>query len=139
MDGPPIVIVESPYAGDVLRNLAYLRAALRDCILRGEAPFASHAIYTQPGVLDDSIPEEREKGIRIGFAFRGHASRTVLYTDLGISKGMKFGLADAIKLGQPVEYRSLPAWESVPQKTTWDDSKEWRSAAQGAEATRTPE
>lgn len=48
-----LVIIESPYAGDVDRNLEYLRAAMRDCLKRGEAPFASHALYTQPGVLDD--------------------------------------------------------------------------------------
>lgn len=48
------VIVESPYAGDIERNMRYLRACLADCLRRGEAPFASHAIYTQPGVLDDS-------------------------------------------------------------------------------------
>ena len=38
-----LVVVESPYAGDVEANLAYLRRAMRDCLLRGEAPFASHA------------------------------------------------------------------------------------------------
>lgn len=65
----PRVVVESPYAGDVERNLRYLRAALRDCLLRGEAPYASHAIYTQPGVLDDDIPSERTRGIHAGLAW----------------------------------------------------------------------
>lgn len=51
------VIIESPYAGDVDANLTYLRACLRDCLLRGEAPFASHGLYAQPGVLDDAIPQ----------------------------------------------------------------------------------
>lgn len=40
-----LVVIESPYAGDVERNLRYVRAAMRDCLLRGEAPFASHALY----------------------------------------------------------------------------------------------
>ena len=39
------VIVESPYAGDVERNIAYVRAAMRDCLMRGEAPLASHLLY----------------------------------------------------------------------------------------------
>lgn len=45
-----LVIIESPFAGDVVRNLRYLRACMRDCLRRGEAPYASHALYTQPGV-----------------------------------------------------------------------------------------
>ncbi len=47
------VILESPYGGtpeEVERNVKYARACLRDCLLRGEAPFASHLLYTQPGV-----------------------------------------------------------------------------------------
>src|SRR5690606_21487830 len=38
------VIVESPYAGDVETHVAYARAALRDCLSRGEAPIASHLL-----------------------------------------------------------------------------------------------
>ncbi len=53
------VIIESPFAASngysVEENLAYLRAAMRDCLKRGEAPFASHGLYTQPGVLDDDV------------------------------------------------------------------------------------
>jgi hypothetical protein len=101
------VIIESPYAGDVKRNLAYLRAALKDSLSRGEAPFASHAIYTQPGVLDDDRVEERELGIRAGFAWRASADATVVYTDHGISPGMYRGIEQAIEMGQPLEYRVL--------------------------------
>lgn len=53
-----MVIVESPYAGDIERNVAYARACIADCLKRGEAPFASHLLYTQPGVLDDGVPAE---------------------------------------------------------------------------------
>ena len=38
-----LVLVESPFAGDVEKNLAFARACLHDCFIRGEAPFASHA------------------------------------------------------------------------------------------------
>ena len=99
------VVIESPYAGNVAQNMAYLRRCMRDCLLRGEAPFASHAIYTQ--VLDDSIPSERKWGIEAGFAWRDLAEATVVYTDLGTSEGMKLGIEDAEKKGRPVEYRSL--------------------------------
>lgn len=101
------VIVESPFAGDVERNAEYARAALRDCLHRGEAPFASHLLYTQPGVLDDSRPEERELGIEAGLVWGFGADATVVYTDLGISPGMRTGIDRARTEGRPVEYRSL--------------------------------
>ncbi|RJS13009.1 hypothetical protein DRW03_36280 [Corallococcus sp. H22C18031201] len=106
----PIVIVESPYAGDIERNVAYARAALSDCLRRGEAPYASHLLYTQPGVLRDEVPEERNHGIEAGFEFRRVSQATVVYTDLGYSEGMKLGIRHAEALGHPIEYRSLPGW-----------------------------
>lgn len=120
----PIVIVESPFAGDVERNTAYARAAMRDCLQRGEAPFASHLLYTQPGVLRDDVPAERALGIEAGFAFRQHAARTVVYQDCGISAGMRQGIHHANELGQPVEYRSLPEWDTRPVLTPEDKHPE---------------
>ena len=105
-----LVVLESPYAGDVNNNVRYARACMRDCLDRGEAPYASHLLYTQEGVLDDAIPVEREWGIQAGFAWRQVSAKTVVYTDLGMSKGMKYGILDAEKRGIPVEYRTLPSW-----------------------------
>ena len=102
-----IVIVESPYAGDIVANVRYARAALRDCLLRGEAPFASHLLYTQEGVLDDALPVERERGMLAGFEFRRIADATIVYTDRGISAGMQRGIDHALASGQRVEFRSL--------------------------------
>ena len=101
------VIIESPYAGNIEWNVRYLRACMRDCLLRGEAPFASHGLYTQPAVLRDEVPEERQHGIDAGFAWRSVADLTVVYTDLGMSGGMKHGVDHAQKLGHPIEYRTL--------------------------------
>jgi hypothetical protein len=103
------VIVESPYAGNVPLHEAYARACMADCLARGEAPYASHLLYTQPGVLDDANPEERQLGIDAGFAWRPLAARTVVYTDLGISSGMRSGIADAEWHMQAVVYRELGA------------------------------
>ena len=36
------VIIESPYSGDIPRNLLYARLCVFDCLQRGEAPYASH-------------------------------------------------------------------------------------------------
>ena len=102
-----LVIVESPYAGDVETNLAYARECMRDCLQRGEAPLASHLLYTQTGVLDDNVPEERQQGIAAGLEWAFMADATVVYIDLGISKGMLDGINHAHKHGRPVERRSI--------------------------------
>lgn len=102
------VIVESPYAGDIVTNEAYARAAMRDCLARGEAPFASHLLYTQAGVLDDNEPSERMWGIQAGMAWGALAQATVVYDDLGISRGMQYGIDKAQQEGRVVEYRKLP-------------------------------
>ena len=83
------------------------RAALADCLRRGEAPFASHLLYTQPGVLDDLIPKERKQGIEAGLELAKRADATVVYADLGISKGMEWGIKAATEIDRPIEYRSL--------------------------------
>lgn len=106
-----LVVIESPFAGDTERNLRYCRAAMRDCLLRGESPYASHALLTQPGVLDDSVPADRELGIAAGFAWRAVAAATVVYTDLGVTEGMRRGIADAVAAGRVVEERTFPGWD----------------------------
>ena len=102
-----LVIVESPCAGDIAANEAYARAAMADCLKRGEAPFASHCLYTQPGVLRDEVPSDRALGIEAGLCWGKMADATVVYTDLGISGGMAMGIARATQEGRPVEYRRL--------------------------------
>lgn len=105
-----LVVIESPYAGDVDTHVRYARAAMADCLRRGESPLASHIVYTQPGILDDSKPEERSLGIRAGFEWAERAHARVVYTDCGISRGMQEGIAHAVQIGQPIEYRSLEGW-----------------------------
>lgn len=108
-----LVILESPFAGDVAKNIEYARAAVRDCLLRGEAPIASHLLYTQPGILNDDIPEERQHGIGAGLAWGRVAGATVVYIDRGISAGMRYGIARAHQEDRPVEYRSLSEWADI--------------------------
>ncbi|SRR6266705_1181755 len=105
------VIVESPFAGDIETNIRYARAAIRDCLLRGEAPFASHLLYTQEGVLKDEVPEERRHGIDAGLVWGATADATVVYTDRGMSRGMQYGVANAEKVGRSIEYRTLEGWK----------------------------
>jgi hypothetical protein len=102
-----LVIVESPYAGDIDRNVAYARAALADCLRRGEAPIASHLLYTQPGVLRDEVPEERRLGIDAGLAWRRVADCAVFYVDLDWSRGMRESFALYRREGFPFEERRI--------------------------------
>lgn len=84
------------------RNTKYARRALLDSLERGEAPYASHLLYTQ--VLDDSTPEQRQHGLEAGWAWQSSADAIVVYTDFGVSDGMQA----AIDMAQiPVEYRSI--------------------------------
>jgi hypothetical protein len=111
MSNPKKVLIESPFKGDnwfqTQRNIFYARLCVRDSILRGEAPFASHLFYTQTGILDDKIEEERMNGINAGLAWGEHAELSAFYVDLGFSKGMEYGLRNAIEMGRKTEKRSL--------------------------------
>lgn len=103
----PKVIIESPFAGDIEKNIEYARACMRDSILRGEAPIASHILYTQPGILDDDDPAERALGIEIGLQWGELAELTAVYTDLGVTEGMEQGIERAKNAGRKVEHRTL--------------------------------
>lgn len=109
--GMKLVQLESPYAADTpeKRSIldAYAREAMRDCLLRGEAPYAPHMLYTQPGVLRDDEPKERALGMNAGFAFLDRVDHAVAYIDYGISAGMKESIARAYKLELDVQFRRL--------------------------------
>ncbi len=109
-----LVLLESPYAGDIAENERYARKCLRNCVLRGDAAIASHLLYTQPGVLADNDPDERALGIAAGLAWRDVAEVSVFYTDRGWSKGMNAALLSAIKEGKGYELRSLHDMIQLP-------------------------
>src|ERR1019366_3199089 len=102
-----LVIVESPYAGDIEANVAYARACVRDALARGEAPFVSHLLYTQPGILRDEVPAERERGIAAAHVgFRG-APPPGFSPDRVFSRGMGPATPPPGPAGKRVEFRSL--------------------------------
>ncbi len=105
------VVLESRFAAEdvkgLLINKRFTIACIRDCFLRGEAAYASHVIYAQSHILDDYVSSERALGIQAGFNWGDCAEKTVVYTDLGISGGMKLGIEHAQKVGREVEYREL--------------------------------
>ncbi len=106
-----LVILESPYAATATHtvedHVRYARACMKDCLSRGEAPFASHLLYTQRGVLDDTKPEERNLGIGAGLEWKAACTATVVYMDLGLTPGMELGIENAAAAGNSVTFRRL--------------------------------
>lgn len=106
-----LVIIESPFAASENHteeeNIIYARKCVRDSLLRGESPIASHLLYTQEGILNDNMTTERQYGIDAGLAWREVAHYSVVYTDHGISKGMEYGIKKAIASGKSIVYRSI--------------------------------
>ena len=109
-----LVNLESPFAGNTELNILYARFCMHDSLVNhNEAPFASHLLYTQPHVLRDDVPRERETGISAGRDFSDMTQKTVMYLDLGISSGMEYAMTHAKETNHPLEQRSLPddLWE----------------------------
>lgn len=102
-----LVILESPYAGNIERNIRYARACVRDCLDRRESAIASHLLFTQEGILNDAVPEERIRGIAAGWAWSRVADYIVFYEDLGWSRGMLGARQLYESRGVPFEIRTL--------------------------------
>lgn len=99
------VVIESPYAGEIERNINYAQLCLANSLKRGEAPYLSHLLY--PLVLNDNDPKQRKLGIQAGLEWGKEADLRAVYVDYGITEGMKLGIEDAIKIRQRIEYRRI--------------------------------
>lgn len=55
------VLIESPFAAPtpegIEEHVRYARACLKDALLKGEAPLASHLLYTQPACWTTQSPQ----------------------------------------------------------------------------------
>jgi hypothetical protein len=106
-----LVVIESPLSAPdrdgIEKNKEYAKRAMVDSLHRGEAPYASHLLFDQPGILNDLISNDRSLGIRVGFAWGAKADVIAVYADLGISSGMLAGIEVAKSRGQVVDYRYL--------------------------------
>ena len=94
-----LVYICSPYAGDIETNIRFAKDACLYAAEHGCAPVAVHLLY--PQILDDSIPAQREMGIRMGL--RVLASCDELWIcGSRISHGMSCEIAEAERLGIPI-------------------------------------
>ena len=122
------VILEAPYAGEVPTHLRYLRACIRDCLLRNEAPLAAHHLYSAPGVLRHEYQEELELAIQAKLAWRQFAERTVFYSDLGWSDEMVRARNVCTRDGWTYEVRFLKdGWlsEQLEREASAEALEDW--------------
>lgn len=101
------VIIESPFAGNCNLNVAYARLAVRHSLSLGEAPIASHLLYTQYTILDDNNNHERQWGIDAGLAWKHVAEKQIFYIDLGWSNGMKYAKEFCVSHNIEIEERRI--------------------------------
>lgn len=101
-------VLESPFAGNIPRNIAYAKLCIRDMLSKDEAPIASHLLFTQPEILDDNNKEQRKLGIEAGHSWIRVADNVAVYHDFGISPGMEIGITRATDAHVNIEYRTLP-------------------------------
>ncbi len=115
------VVVESPYAPwsypesgslekafrtiDEEANLFYALHCLRTRFLEGHYAAASHAEFTYPGILNDTIEHERTLGIAAGLAKTCGWELSEMNMDRLTSSGMDKGAAFAKMIGREVTYR----------------------------------
>jgi hypothetical protein len=120
-------VIESPYAGDtdeeVAANIRYLRAAMNWCLHNGYAPFASHGLYTQPGVLRDEVHGERHLGIDAGKAVGRLMPVRLVFAGAGVTPGMREVLdepvGDQVVVSVRLSKAWLDAWEDEVQSGSW--------------------
>jgi hypothetical protein len=103
-----LISIESPFAASETHaedeHVDYARRACRFAVLEGVSPYASHLFFTQPNVLDDNVPAERDLGIRAGKAWEVHAKESWFFIDLGFSAGMEYGLKECLRINRPFKF-----------------------------------
>jgi len=112
-----VVVIESPYSGDIDRNIRYLALCGFDAaLLHDELAYASHAWMTQhpraKGLfVSDYDPKwdvlTRNQAIALSQRMRHLATMTVFYVDLGWSSGMMAARAYCEEHDLPYTCRTL--------------------------------
>lgn len=95
------IYICSPLRGDYEANTAAAIRYCREVALEGNFPVAPH-IYC-PRFLDDTKPEEREQGMKIGLELLKKCDEVRVYGE-HISEGMQAELDAASLLFIPVHY-----------------------------------
>ena len=106
-----IVAIESPWAGLDAGTKAkrYLRNCIRDSLVRGEIPWASHAMLAWTEALYEMEEEQREEGMEVNKQMIQKVDLVAFYVDFGMSKGMERAWLWAGYMGKKREKRTIYA------------------------------
>lgn len=104
------VVIETPFAGDIERNMRFamwcLRAAWQVDRVHG---FATHLVC--PWFLDDMDPDERQTGIDWEWAWQPGVPHW-FFTDLAFSTGMRSARKICSTMGIPIRDTRLEIYEA---------------------------
>jgi len=96
-----LVYICSPYKGSVEYNTSRVQRYCRFAYSKGYVPYAPH--LHNPSFLDETIPEEREAGIKLGLQLLKRSGEVWVFGNR-ISEGMQIEIAAATDWGIPVKY-----------------------------------
>lgn len=100
---------------------AYLRDAVLDALLAGDAPFIAHTVALS--AVDVRNEEHLRYALAAVAAWASEAEALVIYVDLGVTDNETRAMqALAAQYGLPVEGRSLKRWQRGDRSM---DSNEW--------------
>lgn len=126
-----LIYIASPLRGDYEKNIRNAAAYCEKACAAGVLAFAPHLYFTQ--FYNDTIPEQREKGLEMGLAMLEKCEE-LWVMGTRISEGMRGEIAHARELGVPIYmvehpedeayYRSarmtgsclgrIPVWRGAP-------------------------
>lgn len=117
-----MVTIESPFRATERHsreeNIHFARACCRFAIDQKYAPFASHLLYTQDGILDDDEKDQRDLGIEMGLMWGARASEIWFCVREGekISEGMMKAMNFYKYIGKPIQMIEFdedmnPTWQ----------------------------
>ena len=95
-----LCFLASPLAGDTQSNIALAQTLSAELCAKNVMPIAPHLLCTQ--FLDDTKPSERQLGLKIAMRLLPHCQVLLVYTPLGIAKGMQSELTAAMTLRLPI-------------------------------------
>ena len=113
-----LIILESPYSGDIPTHVAYAQRAMHNSREKGEIVIIPHLLWTQHHLAptyfvcdwDDKYEVKnggREESLKQICKLRKMADKIVFYMDYGMSSGMKDGLEQCKRENIPYEERYI--------------------------------
>lgn len=104
----PVVLVLTPWeSGPKGRVRQYIRMCIRDCLVREEIPWASHVMFAWTEALYDDDPEQRAEGLAVAKQMSKRCDLIAVYSDLGVTSGMREVLTFAAFQGKKIEHRKI--------------------------------